>query len=563
MRKISAPLFAALAMMLLFPVFTSAAPKAAVAPKSATAPATTSESTSIPFASMEAGVIGSGQESVMILSGTLPEGTTLPAKVRIAVPTGVTPMWMGEIADSEKGEDLVIQGTKVQGEGFDIYEATLTKFRTAQVEFSFAAPFAQNADGSYTGSISYTPADDVPQIKLGAEVPATAKLVPSAVIGDFGKGMAGQVYGQTFENVKAGAPVTVSISYNMITAPAGATAQKSKSSSTLLIVLIVGLVVAAGALIIVAANGRSASGSSQDDDGYDDDDYMPARPAQSDDNFSFDDAAFDDGAVDDGNRPSPRSTPATAKTTVKTQSNAKSKSGSEPTQDSSSKSSSKVPVIITAVIIVLGVAGAIFASSMSAKVTMVNGVYMKEFAPGDPCQKVTFELAPAAKTDLPKTADKLLKVLGESATPILRASLDSKTSILTVEFCESSTNSKAVEEILNPTGLVGDSSAVEIGVPITGADGVVTVHVTEVAPCVTDEFTIEGADASGAMFAAKLFEATKAIPSMAILSFDPKTNVASFGFCDEQASDDVVAKALEGANIKATLKSPQTKPATP
>lgn len=365
-----------------------------------------------PFDTINAGVIGSGVESVMIVTGTLPKTVTLPATIDIAVPKGATVGWFGEIDDTGKGGDFEIKHTpRTEGE-YDIYTATVTKYKTVQAEVSTGVAYAGN-DG--IARFAYAPATDTATLVLGVEIPATAKYTPKANYTDLGKGKEGSVYGTTFTNVKAGESVEASFDFKTAAA-ANSTGAKGGSTSVLITVLIVVLVVAIGGLIFVLAQNKIKNGPT--------------------------------GGASAGKRASSASSATLKQPTSSTKNAAP---VAEPV-----KKKINPALVITGIIALVAIVALIAAGSFSSKVTMVNGIYMKEFAQGDPCSSVDYALSEAAVSNHEKTAGKIFDLLGDSELTILKASLDPASNKLTVEYCESQETPEDINAVINPTGLVVD-----------------------------------------------------------------------------------------------------------
>lgn len=481
------------------------------------------------FASLSVGVIGSGSESVMIVTGTLPQEAQLPATVELAVPKGSAILWFGEVDTGESNGDFEID-KKVRTEGnWDIYTTTATKFKRVQVEVTPTQSYLNlDANGAGLATLPYAPANDVGTLQLGVELPTTAKFTPKANYEDLGKGMTGQVYGTTFTNVKAGAESKAEFQFTNVLNEAQSAATKGGSTSTLIIVLVVLLVAALGVLIIIMAKGKASKSSTA----------VNKKPS---------------GGSSKSSSSTSKSQPARSNTS-------KPASASSASPEKGKKRVNPA-FIITGVIAVVGIAGMLLAGTFSNKVTMVNGVYMKEFAQGDPCSSVSFTLTDKAIADPEKAADDIFTTIEDSSLIAMKASLDSATNKLTVEFCESNETGANIEKVLEPTGLVGESNAVAIGQVIPQESGAFSIYANETAPCVTNIISIDKPESDGAAQATKLFEAVKAVPSFTGLTWDPATKTVSFGYCDESANDDAFIAALKAAGISGKINTPAAPPA--
>lgn len=340
--------------------------------------------------------------------------------------------------------------------------------------------------------------------------------------------MTGQVYGTTFSNVKAGAETKAEFQFANVLNETQAAATQGGSTSTLIIVLVVLLVVAFGVLIIIMAKGKASKSA-------------PSNSPKTGGNAH-------------------KSPSGSTKAQSARSNSSKSSSGAHNAKASNKKRINPA-FIITGVIAVLGIAGMLIAGSFSNKVTMVNGVYMKEFAQGDPCSSVSFSLTDEAIADPEKAADEIFTTIEDSSLIALKASLDPAANKLTVEFCESNETGANIEKVLQPTGLVGQSNALAIGQVIPQESGAFSIYATETAPCVTNIVAVDKPESDGTAYATKLFEAVKAVPSFTGLTWDPATKTVSFGYCDESANDDAFIAALKAAGISGKIKTPAAPPA--
>ena len=119
------PIRALLAAVVVVVAAALAAPAAAVdAPK---VPA-------LKLLSWAAGSQSDGQ-GTLIVSGELPDSTSLPAKLVMPVPPGLTPAWVGEIVGSNPSQDPPATYTVSRGQGFDVLPVPLTSSRTGPVDF--------------------------------------------------------------------------------------------------------------------------------------------------------------------------------------------------------------------------------------------------------------------------------------------------------------------------------------------------------------------------------------------------------------------------------------------
>ncbi|MCL2537753.1 MAG: hypothetical protein FWE51_05715 [Coriobacteriia bacterium] len=109
-------------------------------------------------------------------TGFLNPDTPLPATIEIAVPEGSSIIWFGEISGGPitgdtnfDPEDPAIKRTE---NGFDIYTATLTEHRQAQIEFNlFFSPVIQQDDGTYLLRMEYTPLHNMMALRFITNLP--------------------------------------------------------------------------------------------------------------------------------------------------------------------------------------------------------------------------------------------------------------------------------------------------------------------------------------------------------------------------------------------------------
>lgn len=501
--------------------------------------------------------IGTAASGQVMLNIQIPESVKLPAEVTFNFPMQTKIAWAGEILGGETSKDPEVMVTKVKdGEKVNTYTATLTKAHVLQVEGEDSAPSKNLENGNVLGTIGYTPAVDVDSLVLSMEVPKTATVVKEGDMEAFGTGTAGTVYGFTIRNAKANQDQAVEVEYKSNAAPKQSGA--SGSTNTVIIVLVVLLVLAIMALIIIAASKRmnhndqeSTSGSFQKGkkgasankaQNAQKNKAMRVETAEEANEDEDEDEDYEEDVID--NKPS-KNTSASSKSVEK----------------SGKMSTKQLMTIITIAVVVVGAAAIIIAGSFANRVSEVNGVYYKEFAQGDPCQQVHFVLTDEALSNPENAASDIFKVLGDASVEILKASLDPSQKTLTVEFCESKTNGPAIEKILEGNKYVGASDAVATGEPIVQENGSVSMYVTETQPCVYNTFELKNPEGDVADVTKSIFEATKAIPSMARMNYNPDTKIITFGFCEEQTNDADIEKALKAAKFDVKLSQKAEKPA--
>lgn len=492
--------------------------------------------------------LGSPSDGQLMLNVTLPESVKLPAELEFNFPMQTKIAWAGEILGGDSSKDPQVEVTKVSGDSeMTRYKVTLTKSRVFQAEGSENPPM-KNADAeTIVETVGYKPATDTDSMILAAEIPKTGTIVQQNDIQQLGDGSVGVVYGYDVGATKAGEGKSAEIAYKTT---ANAAQKGSTGNNTLVVVLVVFLVLAVMGLIIIAASTR-AKKAQEGHGGSSKKVIKGSSPAAKAQNSSRERAEETKAAA-------PKKTPKKNETVQNDSANNEQAEEGEKT----GLKPKTLALIITAVVILIAAVAIVAAGMASNKVSEVNGVYYREFAQGNPCQEVHFELTDAALSNPSTAADKVFDKLANAGFQILSASLDPEQRKLTVKFCESETTSAKVEGVLEGDQYIGQSDAVALGEAIVEQDGSVSMYYTEVAPCVLDTFKIENTSGDVSSVAKKLYDATKSVPSMARMNYNPDTKISTFGFCDEQAGDKDLEKALKAAGFKVNLTQKATAPET-
>jgi len=360
--------------------------------------------------------------AVMLISGTLPEKTKLPAQAELSVPAGSEIQWIGEILGGDQAADPTLEYTKVAGKDADIYRFTLTKARTAQVELQ--SPSSIAFDGStYAPSVAWTATQDVPEVRLTVRVPEGAQLAKEASGASVEPGPTGfSYYSKTTTDVKAGEQLTLDFAYTAPLGTAGtAKAGTAAADSTSGIVLAVGvlLVAAVSALVITvrrqgARATRSAAGTSAGD--------SPAAEGATG-------SAKSSSLVKPLNTVSPHSAGA-----------------SRPRKN-------MLPAIVVLAVVGAIVAGALAAGTGGTSAKVVGGKLTKTFGTAAPCTAASVSLVANEGVDLAKKGEALLEVFtGQEG--ITDATLDIERSVLEIGYCESQQTPESISGLLAGSGLV-------------------------------------------------------------------------------------------------------------
>jgi len=206
---------------------------------------------------MNIGYLGAGMTPVLIVSSTLPDTVELPAEVEFSVPTGAQVAWFGELAgtgnhiDDPQRDTYELDRTE---DGWDIYRATITEFRSFQVEASTPPVFTETGGGKATATITYSPAMAADTAFLGVEVPKGYN--PSQTVGFtlLGTGLSGEVWGQEVAPFEIGQVASYEFSYE----PGVTGGAQPGSATTVITILTVAAVVVLMGLIGYAVSRRMA-----------------------------------------------------------------------------------------------------------------------------------------------------------------------------------------------------------------------------------------------------------------------------------------------------------------
>jgi hypothetical protein len=363
--------------------------------------------------------------SVLLVSGDLPEPASLPADAELAVPAGSELQWIGEILGGPVAEDPELKYTKSTAGGVDVYRFTLTKARTAQIEI--AKPGRLFDGSSYTSSLKWTSAQDIPLVTLRLRVPQGAQVATSAPGATMEAGSDGYAfYTKTIKNVKAGDELDLAASYTLPAAPAAAAGTPAASTSEAPVLAIFLLIIAGAAIaLFVAARRKTTPANSE-----------LAAEAADEGQVSV----ADDGADEE---PSPASGPA------------------ERPQGLTGPAKRK---LVTGVIILALVLVAVIAGAQSTKPKLTGDTISTTFSPGEPCATATIPLEVKDGADPTATADKLFSALRPLGGMNV-ATYNYKTSSVEVGFCESSASESSIRAALASTGLVAQGGAPETAAP--------------------------------------------------------------------------------------------------
>jgi hypothetical protein len=358
--------------------------------------------------SMDLTVHDEGTSSVLLVTGTLPEGTKLPAEVELTVPTGGKLQWAGEILGGDPSADPAVT-PKVTTEGdVDVYRFTLTKAPIGQIEIVGPQFFTYTTAGG-TGTLAWTPVGDLKKVRLSVRLPMGASVTTMTPGAQVLKGPEGADYvDRVIDDAKADEELLLAMNFNP--KPVAPTAPASGSDATLPLVIIL-LVAAFGGVLLIAAISRKAKNRNGAQAYASDDDEAPAKPS--------------------------KATGTTAKSDVE--------------EEPATPKRNNAALIITAAVIVVAVAGGMVASQSSSSVAELPNGFVQEYKQGDACTSVTYALLEKpSKGDAKKLFDSL------KSANALRAVAYTDSPRIEIGFCDSESTKDAMKAALAPTGLIGE-----------------------------------------------------------------------------------------------------------
>ncbi len=116
-------------------------------------------------------------QAAAIVAVQLPPRTQLPAMVRIPVPQGAMPTWVGEILGGDPTADPDRPYRMVQGTGGQVLEMTLEQTRSAQAEFTIPSTAA---DGTTTMKLTWIQAAPSERTEFSVRMPGGVSQVQIA-----------------------------------------------------------------------------------------------------------------------------------------------------------------------------------------------------------------------------------------------------------------------------------------------------------------------------------------------------------------------------------------------
>jgi len=380
-------------------------------------PSATAFAAPIPWRGVDVTLHAEQSGGVMLVSGEMTETVPLPAEAEFSVPAGSSIQWIGEILGGDPSADPELTYIKTTVDGADIYRFTLTKSRNAQIEVLTSGFLF---DGSlYNASLAWTPAQDVPEVRLIVRVPQGAQVATSSPGGSLQPGDSGYSYfAKTFPNAKAGDQLDLTVGYTLPAAGSEPAATGASDAGTIGLVVLIALVAAAAIALVLVLGRSKGAGSGGIPSSEEPEEETPAPLAASD--VSPTDAAADTDEV--------------------------------PSFETSRPSAAKRNLLTVSVIGVFIVA-AVLIGAQTTKPKSSGDTISKTYSAGEPCETAVIPLAVPDSTDAQTAADALFAALGPVGG-LNTATYNLKTSSLSVGYCESKTTEPAIRDALAPTGLI-------------------------------------------------------------------------------------------------------------
>ncbi len=183
----------------------------------------------------------SGGQAAVIVAVQLPPDVKLPAMVRIPVPQGAIPTWVGEILGGDPTADPQRPYRTAQGTGGQVLEMTLEETRNAQAEFTVAST---SANGKVSMQLTWIQASPSTRTEFSVRVPsgsAGVQISPTPEGSPATSPTGESLYGLPTLQMKPGQTSVVSVGYTV-----GQTGQQAQTgtgsgSSTVFYVLVAAL----------------------------------------------------------------------------------------------------------------------------------------------------------------------------------------------------------------------------------------------------------------------------------------------------------------------------------
>lgn len=194
----------------------------------------------------------------LIISEDLKADAALPATVRIPLPEGATPTWVGEISNAGLTNDVKRDYTIEKGTGGRVVVFRVERFRAAQVEASYTTP--QITGDKTVSDFAWVQSAPSPVTEFTVKMTANTSdvAIDPAPIGAPASNKQGErLYTVASSEFKPGATFAMTVAYRVGVAGTTATAGGGAGGSqALLAVLFVLLALAVFAFILIAVRMR-------------------------------------------------------------------------------------------------------------------------------------------------------------------------------------------------------------------------------------------------------------------------------------------------------------------
>jgi len=305
---------------------------------------------------------------------------------------------------------------------FDVYTFTLTKSLIGQVEA--VNPDTLMYDGqTYRASLAYAPSTPVETLRLATRLPESAQIVSGDTGIETGVGGDGFAYARrTVEKPAVDEPATLSVAYTVPSVPVTTGASQNNAVAMAVVML---LFVAFAALVYTGIRNKSRA---------------RALNAQWDDE--------DEDAVSDSH--------ATGTAVVASAVDSADDSAHDAADDSDDDSDDVAPVRRKPSLVLVGIVAAIvfagaFAVSAGSRGVAEGDTISMEYAAVDACTESSFALTAPSGANISEDSDMILNSL-RSVAGLGSATLDTKTGMIKVGYCESSASSDQILAALAATG---------------------------------------------------------------------------------------------------------------
>ncbi len=158
---------------------------------------------------------GDPAASILIVSVTLPEGTELPATVRLPLPAGAQVTWAGEIIGTNIEDDILRPHTFVDGVGGQSIELTLEQTLTAQYDANYTPLDVRGGD--YSVTLDWVQTEPAEATDIAVRLPGSVAdiVIDPAPVGDPQTNVTGEkLYTLSPVTLEPGQAQPVNVSYS-------------------------------------------------------------------------------------------------------------------------------------------------------------------------------------------------------------------------------------------------------------------------------------------------------------------------------------------------------------